>query len=124
MKPIWISTEKAAELLGISSDTSAASSLFGSTNGKENGRKVVKINVRSLPKEACDRYIAGCLPELSSVTRPKEDLDLLSRAYDRSCGRSKKTMTSGRSSCSSAKASRAQRNSVVSWTSGTRPTPK
>ena len=91
MKPIWISTEKAAELLGISErHVRRQLPLWEYEWQEENGRKVVKINVRSLPKEACDRYIAGCLPELSSVTRPKEDLDLLSRAYDRSCGRSKK----------------------------------
>ena len=91
MKPIWISTEKAAELLGISErHVRRQLPLWEYEWQEENGRKVVKINVRSLPKEACDRYIAGCLPELSSVTRPKEDLDLLNRAYDRSCGRSKK----------------------------------
>ena len=91
MKPIWISTEKAAELLGISErHVRRQLPLWEYEWQEENGRKVVKINVRSLPKEACDRYIAGCLPELSDVARPSDDIDTVTRAYERSCGRSKK----------------------------------
>ena len=91
MKPIWISTEKVAELLGISErHVRRQLPLWEYEWQVENGKKVIKVNARSLPKEACDKYIEGLLPELSDVSRRNDDIDTVTRAYDRSCGRSKK----------------------------------
>ena len=91
MQPIWISTEKVAELIGISErHVRRQLPLWEYKWVDENGKKVIKINVRSLPKEACDKYIEGSLPELADVATHKDDIDMVARAYDRSCGRSKK----------------------------------
>ena len=91
MQPIWISTEKVAELIGISErHVRRQLPLWEYKWVDENGKKVIKINVRSLPKEACDKYIEGSLPELVDVATHKDDIDMVARAYDRSCGRSKK----------------------------------
>ena len=78
MQPIWISTEKVAELIGISErHVRRQLPLWEYKWVDENGKKVIKINVRSLPKEACDKYIEGSLPELADVATHKDDIDMV-----------------------------------------------
>lgn len=94
MKPIWISTSKVSELLKISErHVRNRLSLWEYKWEEENGRKVLKINARSLPKEACDRYILETLPEVEevqAVAPTQEDIESTNRAYERATSRSKK----------------------------------
>ena len=56
MKPIWISSTKAAELLGISDRQVRRSvSMWNYRWSEKDGRKVLEIDVRSLPAEASNR---------------------------------------------------------------------
>jgi len=59
---------------------------------EEQGRKQLVINARSLPKEACDRYVLETLPDLEEVKSPTivEDRDALIRAVERSNNRNKR----------------------------------
>ena len=91
MQPIWISSAKAAELLGLSERQ--VRNIVSSWDYKwdtENGRKVLKINARSLPKEAADRYVMETLPEAVEVASRSEDVETVIRSYDRATSRAKK----------------------------------
>lgn len=91
MQPIWISSAKAAELLGLSERQ--VRNIVSSWDYKwdtENGRKVLKINARSLPKEAANRYVMETLPEAVEVASRSEDVETVIRSYDRATSRAKK----------------------------------
>ena len=92
MQPIWISSTDAAPLLGISERQVRRNiSMWEYRWNEKNGRKVLEINVRSLPKEASDKYVIQNLPELAEVsTAPAEDIDSVMNAYQKSNGRAKK----------------------------------
>lgn len=91
MKPIWISSSKAAELLGISErQVRNKVQEYNYRYDDECGRKVLKIDVRSLPKEASDKYVMEALPELGEVPATAEDVDIVIKSYDRANDRAKK----------------------------------
>lgn len=94
MKPIWISSSKVAELVGISErHVRNKMSLWEYRWEEDCGRKVLKINARSLPKEICDRYILESMPEVDevqSVVPSVDDIETTNRAYERANSRSKK----------------------------------
>ena len=91
MKPIWISSTKAAELLGISDRQVRRSvSMWNYRWSEKDGRKVLEIDVRSLPAEASNRYVQETLPEAPEVATRAEDVETVIRSYDRATDRAKK----------------------------------
>ena len=91
MQPIWISSTKASELLGISERQVRRNAAMWDYRWEEDGgRKVLKLNVRSLPPEAADRYVRETLPECANVATSPEDVETVIRSYDRATGRAKK----------------------------------
>ncbi|MBQ3716624.1 MAG: transposase [Fibrobacter sp.] len=91
MKPIWISSTKAAELLGISDRQVRRSvSMWNYRWSEKDGRKVLEIDVRSLPAEASNRYVQETLPEATEVATRAEDVETVIRSYDRATDRAKK----------------------------------
>ena len=91
MKPIWISSTKAAELLGISDRQVRRSvSMWNYRWSEKDGRKVLEIDVRSLPAEASNRYVQETLPEAPEVATRAEDVETFIRSYDRATDRAKK----------------------------------
>lgn len=92
MRPIWISSMQASKLLGISERQVRrnAPSMWEYRWDDEGGRKVLKINVRTLPKEASDRYVMATLPESTEVQVQSEDVETVIRSYDRATDRAKK----------------------------------
>lgn len=122
MKPIWISTSKVSELLKISErHVRNRLSLWEYKWEEENGRKVLKINARSLPKEACDRYILETLPEVEevqAVAPTQEDIESTNRAYERATSRSKKNFDKWSvilSKCEGIQGTRELERFVESW---------
>lgn len=92
MNPIWLSTADVGELVGLTPRQVRNSlRLWEYRWTEKNGKKVLEINLRSLPKDARDRYVLSQLPELSEVEAPKaDDTEIALRAYEHANGRAKK----------------------------------
>jgi len=92
MNPIWVGTAEVAELLEISErHVRNRLALWEYRWREDHGHKVLEINVRSLPKEACDRYVLRTLPDLEEVrAEPGDDVETAFRAYEHANGRAKR----------------------------------
>ncbi|MFA6688846.1 MAG: transposase family protein [Sphaerochaetaceae bacterium] len=94
MNPVWVGTAVVAELLGISErHVRNRLSLWEYRWREDRGRKVLEVNVRSLPKEASDRYILRTLPDLQAVVPERtgaDDIETTLRAYERANNRAKR----------------------------------
>ncbi len=92
MKKFWITTTETAELLGIT-DRHVRNTLtnYNYRYREENGKKVLEIEVGSLPREASDKWALRHLPQYEPAqVRVETDREMVIRQRERVDNRTKK----------------------------------